>query len=301
MKVVNSKQLSDEWLALQHHKHDNPDLYRLKSTGITGLDNILGGGVEPGQFILIGGAQKSGKTTLLSCITESLALQGLKILFLSGEMTTIQNANLFFSRMARIDRTRIRAVNLDKEDWVNLENTAQRFAKYAIWWNHGFSSISDIEAIMSAVEKENEMLFDAIVVDYIQLMEAPEAKGKGNRVQELEYISRNLKRKSIKENKPILVLAATQINRTSIRGNLLDANAFLGSGSLERDMDAGMIIHPYMNPLDHTESKSRKTITVVGSRETGIGSIDVFYHGATATIKDADRDPSEINMNSRPF
>jgi len=112
MKVQNSKQLSAEWLALQKHKHAHPELYKLKSTGIPTLDNILGGGIEPGQFVLIGGAQKSGKTTLLSCMTESLAKQGMNVLFLSGEMTTIQNANLFFSRLARIDRTRIRAVDL---------------------------------------------------------------------------------------------------------------------------------------------------------------------------------------------
>jgi len=145
------------------------------------------------------------------------------------------------------------------------------------------------------------MVFDTIIVDYIQLMEAPEIKGKGNRVQELEYISRNLKRKSIEREKPLLVIAATQMNRVSIRGNMIDANSFLGTGSLERDMDVGMIIHPYVNPLDHAEVKNRKTITVVGSRESDIGTTDVYYNGSIAMIQDAEKDPSEIDLRQRRF
>lgn len=287
MNTVDSKTLSSTWLALQKKKLAQPDLYRLKSTGLKTLDKCIGGGFEPGQFVVVGGAQKSGKTTLLSCMAESFAKQGMKILYLTGEMTNIQMANMFFSRLARIDRTRIRALNLDDLDWVKLENAAAEFENFGIWWNHGFTSVEDIASIMTLMETQNKIMFDAIMIDYIQLMEAPEMKGKGNRVQELEYISRNLKRKTIEREKPLLVVAAAQINRQSIRGNLLDANSFLGSGSIERDMDLGMLIHPVYDPFTKAEDKHQKEIVIVGSRETEGGlSIKTFYNGTIALIED---------------
>lgn len=298
MNTIDSKTLSKLWIDLQHRKQEHPDQYKLKSTGLKTLDKVLGGGVEPGQFVLIGGAQKSGKTTLLSCMTESFAKQGMKVLYLSGEMSTLQMGNIFFSRLSKIDRTRIRANNLDDLDWVKLERAAEKFSEYGIWWNHGFSSVEDITSIMNFMEATHNIQYDAIMVDYIQLMEAPEIKGKGNRVSELEYISRSLKRKTLERDKPLLVVAATQMNRVSIRGQMFDANSFLGSGSLERDMDIGMIIHTVLDPITHIEDKYKKEIVVVGSRETDTGSCTTFYNGSVATIEDLSEEMQPVNLRN---
>lgn len=297
--TISSKQLAQDWLGLQKHKHENPELYGLKSTGIKSLDKILGGGIEPGQYVVVGGAQKSGKTTLLSCMAESFSKQGLNVLYLSGEMTTIQMANLFFARLARIDRTRIRAVNLDQSDWVRLETAASKLEHYNIWWNHGFSSVTDINNIVTEMELLYQVEFDAILIDYIQLMEAPEIKSSGNRTSELEYISRNLKRRTNIGAKPKIIVTAAQLNRASIRGNLYDANSFLGTGSLERDMDAGMIIKSVTDPITGVEDKHSKEIVVVGSRETDIGTCRVFYNGSIAELQDMDNDIEEKDMRGR--
>ena len=297
--TISSKQLAQDWLGLQKHKHENPELYGLKSTGIKSLDKILGGGIEPGQYVVVGGAQKSGKTTLLSCMAESFSKQGLNVLYLSGEMTTIQMANLFFARLARIDRTRIRAVNLDQSDWVRLETAASKLEHYNIWWNHGFSSVTDINNIITEMELLYQVEFDAILIDYIQLMEAPEIKSSGNRTSELEYISRNLKRRTNIGAKPKIIVTAAQLNRASIRGNLYDANSFLGTGSLERDMDAGMIIKSVTDPITGVEDKHSKEIVVVGSRETDIGTCRVFYNGSIAELQDMDNDIEEKDMRGR--
>ncbi len=299
--TVSSKELSNQWIQLQRHKQEHPELYRLKSTGLAALDKILGGGLEPGQFVLVGGAQKSGKTTLLSCLTETMARQHMNVLYLSGEMTTIQMASIFFSRLSRIDRTRIRAINLDETDWVKLENAAAKFEKFNIWWNHGFSSVTDINNIITEMETVHGVEFDCIMVDYIQLMEAPEIKSGGNRVTDLSYISRNLKRRTLSGKKPKLIIAAAQINRQSIRGNLYDANSFLGTGDLERDMDIGMLIKAVQDPITGVENKHRKQIIVVGSRETEIGVCETYYNGSIASIEDAEDDPAEKDMRGVTF
>jgi hypothetical protein len=83
-----------------------------------------------------------------------------------------------------------------------------------------------------------------------------------------------------------MVIFATQMNRVSIRGGKYDANSFLGSGSQERDMDIGMIIHDVIDESTKRIVPNQKTISVVGSRETGVGELQVYYNPHTATLSD---------------
>lgn len=56
-----------------------------RTIGIDELDRVLGGGLVLGSVILIGGEPGSGKSTLLQMAAASLARQGLKVLYISGE------------------------------------------------------------------------------------------------------------------------------------------------------------------------------------------------------------------------
>jgi DNA repair protein RadA/Sms len=57
---------------------------RLKS-GLSEFDRTLGGGVVPGSVVLIGGDPGIGKSTLILQVLDTLARQGCRALYLSGE------------------------------------------------------------------------------------------------------------------------------------------------------------------------------------------------------------------------
>ncbi|AUS07602.1 DNA repair protein RadA [Laceyella sacchari] len=59
-------------------------------TGINELNRVLGGGLVPGSFILVGGDPGIGKSTLLLQASHELAKRGLPILYVSGEESTEQ-------------------------------------------------------------------------------------------------------------------------------------------------------------------------------------------------------------------
>ena len=59
-------------------------------TGIEELDRVLGGGIVPGAVILIGGDPGIGKSTLLLHMLSSLAVQGSKVLYVTGEESAHQ-------------------------------------------------------------------------------------------------------------------------------------------------------------------------------------------------------------------
>jgi len=54
-------------------------------TDIREFDRVLGGGLVPGTLVLIGGDPGIGKSTLMLQALHGLALQGHRVLYVSGE------------------------------------------------------------------------------------------------------------------------------------------------------------------------------------------------------------------------
>ncbi len=67
-----------------------PETQKRIQTGINEFDRVLGGGLVAGGVFLIGGSPGMGKSTLLLQASNLLALQGLKILYISGEESVSQ-------------------------------------------------------------------------------------------------------------------------------------------------------------------------------------------------------------------
>ena len=59
------------------------------STGLAGLDRVLGGGLVPGSVVLVGGEPGIGKSTLLLQAARSMAA-GTEVLYVSGEESAAQ-------------------------------------------------------------------------------------------------------------------------------------------------------------------------------------------------------------------
>lgn len=59
-------------------------------TGIGELNRVLGGGIVPGSLVLVGGDPGIGKSTLLLQTSHALTVQGLRVLYISGEESVRQ-------------------------------------------------------------------------------------------------------------------------------------------------------------------------------------------------------------------
>lgn len=61
-----------------------------RDTGLKELNRVLGGGLVPGSLILVGGDPGIGKSTLLLQASHQVALDGQKVLYVSGEESVQQ-------------------------------------------------------------------------------------------------------------------------------------------------------------------------------------------------------------------
>ena len=91
-------------------------------TGIKELDRVLGGGLFPGGFTLLGGSPGIGKSTLTLQMIGKLAEQNHKVLYVSAEESTDQSQ----SRARRLD---IQSKNILLAAEGNLENIFKLFSK----------------------------------------------------------------------------------------------------------------------------------------------------------------------------
>ncbi|MGB7509761.1 MAG: DnaB-like helicase C-terminal domain-containing protein, partial [Pelodictyon phaeoclathratiforme] len=212
-RVVNSEELGDLWLEWQHLRHNNPEMFGLKSTGISKLNQMFGGGIELGQFVVVGGADKSGKSTLLLNIAKAFGEQGVNSLYLSAEMNVLQMGNMLFSRYSCVSRSKMRGLHLTDTDWSILEDSRAKIANLTIAWSDGLSTMENIFAVKDDIEQSTGNAIRAIFIDYFQLMESP-SLSKRNRPEELAWLSRKAKSITLTSStEPIAVIAAAQLNR----------------------------------------------------------------------------------------
>jgi DNA repair protein RadA/Sms len=107
-------------------------------TGISELDRVLGGGIVPGSMTLVGGDPGIGKSTLILQLLATLARDGRKVLYVTGEESAEQ------IRM-RADRLGI------QEDAIYLatENCVESVAALAAEIGPAFLAVDSIQTIYS--------------------------------------------------------------------------------------------------------------------------------------------------------
>jgi len=152
--IKNQTVKRPEVVALKEVTNENADRI---STGMGELDRVLGGGIVIGSLILVGGDPGIGKSTLLLQVCITKALEGLKVLYISGEES---------AKQIKIRSDRIGEIN------DNLK----------ILCDTDLSNISDV------INKEKPEL---VIIDSIQTMYSEEigsAPGSVGQVRESTHI-----------------------------------------------------------------------------------------------------------------
>ena len=142
-------------------------------------------------------------------------------------------------------------------------------------------------ALRSKLQRlKREADIDLIIIDYLQLMSGDLFKD--NRVQEVSYISRNLK--ILAKEFSVPVLTAAQMSRSvEQRADKLPMLSDLReSGSLEQDADIVMFLHqPDSEAGEGLEGLVK--LIVAKHRNGPIGDIDLVYRKNLARFDNAAR------------
>ena len=234
-------------------------------TGYIDLDRLLGG-LQKSDLLIVAGRPGMGKTGFLLSIAKNAAQRYKKhIAMFSLEMSNEQLVQRLIAQETGIDSQRLRSGKLDESEWPLFTHAIEVLGDTKIFLDDT-PAITPLQLRTKCRRLHLEYQLDLVLVDYLQLMSSDFRTE--NRVQEVSYISRNLKVLARELNVP--VVAAAQLSRAveQREGKRPILSELRESGSLEQDSDIVMFIHrPDM--LDKDNPRANIAEIIVAKHRNG--------------------------------
>jgi replicative DNA helicase len=253
-------------------------------TGFMDLDRLLGG-LQPSDLLIVAGRPGSGKTAFMLSAAKNAAQKFKKhVAIFSLEMSSEQLVQRMIAQETGIDSQRLRTGKLNEDEWPLFTHAIEVLGDTVIFLDDT-PALTPLQLRTKCRRLHLEFQLDLILVDYMQLMSS--GVRSENRVQEVSYISRNMKVLARELNVP--VLAAAQLSRaveqrTDKEPVLSDLRE---SGSLEQDADIVMFIHrPELYEKD-TLKQNVAQIKVAKHRNGPVGTIELVFRSQIAKFENA--------------
>jgi replicative DNA helicase len=253
-------------------------------TGFIDLDRLLMG-LQPSDFIIIAGRPGTGKTAFMLTAAKNAAQVHKKhVAIFSLEMSNEQLVQRLISQETGIDSQRLRTGKLEDDEWPKFTHAVEVLGDTRIFLDDT-PGLTPLQLRTKSRRLHLEFGLDLILVDYLQLMSS--GSRVENRVQEVSFISRNLKVMARELNVP--VLAAAQLSRAveqraDKEPQLSDLRE---SGSLEQDADIVMFIHrPELYEKD-TLKQNLAQIKIAKHRNGPTGTIELIFRHNLARFENA--------------
>ncbi len=240
--------------------------YQPLPLGFTPLDKTIGNGLRPGELLLIGGAQGTGKTTMALQMARNIASGGqANVLYLCYEHDELYLLNRLIaaeSALAHLPQTTsaVKIQDVRKEilgSWMTegggvsqlaanprLRPSLDRIARYGqnLFLLRGTQTASTIEGIRSLVRQHRELSGDRrlfVVVDYLQKVPViPEPLTESEKVT---FVVNGLKDVALSEGVPMVSIVAA--DKEGLKASRLRNHHLRGSSAINYEADIILILN----------------------------------------------------------
>ncbi|MCX7883311.1 MAG: replicative DNA helicase [Brevinematales bacterium] len=259
------------------------------SSGYADLDEkILG--LQRQDMIVLAARPSMGKTAFALNIALRMTEvhPEAAVMLFSLEMSNLEIAFRAISCASRIPLYKIRSAKISKEEMASLVDTAGALARKNILLDD--TPAISLNELRSKARRAKSRYPDLglIIIDHIQLIRISDAIV-NNRVQELSYISRNLKALAKELNIPVMVLS--QLSRAvdqredhrPILSDLRD------SGAIEQDADLVMFLYREEYYKPNTDKKNIVEVIIAKQRNGATGSVELAFFGETTRFEELEK------------
>jgi replicative DNA helicase len=246
------------------------------SSGLPLLDDLLGG-FRGGQLIVLAARPAMGKTALALNWAHAMAQGGHPVSVVSLEMPSDELAKRWLCLHSGVSSQALRHGRVPPEGWAALAHAQEVLSALPVSLVDG--TRMSLEALrVKAKEQVAKGCLKALIIDYLQLMDA---SGHRDRQSEVSALSRGLKKLARELDIPVIVLS--QLNRelerrSEKRPTLSDLRE---SGAIEQDADVIVFIYRDEVYTPDTEDKGVAELIVAKQRSGPTGTVRVRFDGAT--------------------
>lgn len=256
-------------------------------TGLTEWDDMLDGGLRPGQLVIVGGRPSMGKSALADAVALHAAVNlGLPVGKFSMEMENEEGAQRALSSVGKVPMHALRRPErMSDIDWSNLTAGVEKLAKVPFYSNDtGGLNINQIRTKARVLKRKRGLRL--LVVDYLQLMTGTDTRAP--RTYQLEEASRGLK--SLAKELGIPIIALVQVGRGVEKevNPMPKMSDIKDCGAIEQDADIILFIHrPIVaNPDLGDDWRFLANCQMVKQRGGATGKFDLMYVGKHTRFKD---------------
>lgn len=238
--------------------------------GFTPLDKTIGSGIRPGELLLIGGAQGTGKTTMALQMARNVASGGqanvLYLCFEHEEQYLLNRLVAMESALAHLpNRTgAIKIQDVRKEilgTWMaegggtaqlasnpRLRPSLDRIARYGqnLFLLRGSQTASTIDNIRRLVQQHRALAGERrllVVVDYLQ--KVPVIPEPPTETEKVTFVVNGLKDIALSESVPVIAIVAA--DKEGLKASRLRNHHLRGSSAINYEADIILILNEKYN------------------------------------------------------
>lgn len=295
---------SDEWVdaysaALRHtevleRRESGED--RGITTGLLDLDEMLDGGMQPGNLVVLGARPSMGKTAIALTIALHVA-QEHPVGFLSMEMSEADIMDRQTAVLGQLSMSAIKRPKKGLDFGQVLESVERAKTRKFFFSDKGGLNILQVRAKARALKRRSGL--SVLVVDYIGLMAGLDPRQ--SRAYQIEEISRGLK--TLAKELGIVVLCLAQVNRgaTERASQIPGLSDLRDSGAIEQDADVvGFIHRPIMVDPTLTEQQNYGLLRIAKNRQGRCGDIHLYYEGEQTRFSAWAGPPPSASKSNQP-
>lgn len=251
-------------------------LHQGMKTGLYDFDEMLDGGLQRGNLVVIGARPAMGKTALAMTIGLTLA-ENNHVGFISMEMPHQDVRDRQLAILTGIPLAQLKRPT-DDLGYAKILDALDKCKtlKFRVTDKSGLN-ILQIRTKARALKRLKGL--DVLIVDYIGLMSGLDAKQP--RAYQIEEISRGLK--TLAKELDIVVVCLAQVNRGAAEraGQVPGLHDLRDSGAIEQDADVVAFIHRPIaaNPDLPAEFNHYAQLRIAKNRQGRTGDVELFYRG----------------------
>ena len=237
--------------------------------GMAPLDRMLGGGVRPGELMLIGGAQGTGKTTLALQMARNIAASGQAyVLYVNFEHDDADMLNRLIaleSVLPHLPNTKpstgaIRITDVRSEvirSWARAEQgtvdlsqnpklkpALDRIGRYGgnLYLLRGSATASTVENLRELIRLHRSQSGEQrilVIIDYLQ--KVPQIPEPSSESEKVTYVVNGLKDIALTEKIPIIAIVAA--DKEGLKAARLRNHHLRGSSAINYEADIILILN----------------------------------------------------------
>jgi replicative DNA helicase len=280
--------------------------------GMVPLDRTLGGGLRPGELLLIGGAQGTGKTTMAMQMARNVAAAGqayvLYVCFEHDEPDLLNRLVAMESVLPHLPSTKPSTGAIKIQDvraevvrsWSDaggatpdlvasprLRPALERIARYGgnLFFMRGSATATTIDNMRELIRLHRELAGDRrllVIVDYLQ--KVPQIPEPSSEAEKVTFVVNGLKDIALTERVPVIAIVAA--DKEGLKASRLRNHHLRGSSAINYEADVILIMNEKYNIVakvniefnPYQAQRFRDWIVLsVEKNRSGIDNLDLEY------------------------